>query len=63
MWFAWGLIGLIVEWPSRSGPHEWPLSQEDGFRSLFFFVSLVFFPLSLIMAPSRARARRVGVGR
>jgi hypothetical protein len=49
MWFAWGLIGLILWvaiafWPAR-------VAARKGHSFIgYFLLSLLFFPLSLIMA-------------
>lgn len=61
MWVAWGLIGLIIWiaiafWPARVA------ARKGHSFILYFLLSLVFFPLSLIMAYV-VRDRRVGVGR
>lgn len=61
MWFAWGLIGLIIWiaiafWPARVA------ARKGHSFILYFLLSLVFFPLALIMAYV-VRDRRVGLGR
>ena len=61
MWVAWGLIGLIIWiaiafWPARVA------ARKGHSFILYFLLSLVFFPLSLIMAYV-VRDRRVGLGR
>ena len=49
MWFAWGLIGLILWvaiafWPAR-------VAARKGHSFIgYFLLSLLFFPLALIMA-------------
>ena len=61
MWFGVGLIGLIIWiaiafWPAR-------VAARKGHSFIgYFLLSLVFFPLALIMAYVVGDRSRVGVG-
>ena len=61
MWWIAGIIGLVIWiaiafWPARVA------ARKGHSFILYFLLSLVFFPLALIMAYV-VRDRRVGLGR
>ena len=55
MWFAWGLIGLILWVAIAFCPARVAARKGHSFIG-YFLLSLLFFPLSLIMAYAVATA-------
>ena len=48
MWFAWGIIGLVI-WVLIAFWPAWSAVKGHSFIG-YFLLSLLFFPLALIMA-------------